>query len=29
MPDNALADTHDLPEPGPPAKKNALNIAGS
>ena len=24
MPDSALADTHDLPDPGPPAKKNAL-----
>ena len=29
IPDSALADTHDLPEPGPPARKNALNIAGS
>ena len=29
IPDNVLSDTHDLPEPGPPARKNALNIFGS
>ena len=29
IPDNVLAETQDLPEPGPPARKNALKILGS
>ena len=29
VPANADCVTNDLPEPGPPAKKNALNIPGS
>ena len=29
IPDNVFDETQDLPEPGPPARKNALNILGS
>jgi hypothetical protein len=29
MPDNALFETNDLPDPGPPARKKALKIEGS